>query len=103
MQKTARHHVEMINSPDEWPRWPVLPMKNGERYNTNKPTHGVILAYHEHLIEQVTVFHTNMFMIPTKQVKNGTHSVIDFEALKAMGYETYPDATAVVDAGWQVD
>lgn len=103
-------HVNMINSPDEWPRWPLLPVKNPGRYNTPPRTadHGIILAYERHFNKNfITVFHCNMFAVPTKMVKNsandGEHSAVDFEKLEALGYETYRDAEAIVDGGWVVD
>lgn len=109
MAHTTQDHIDMINSPSEWPRWPVLPLKNPGRYNTQTCDHGVILAYGRcHSPENgIVVFYANMFSIPAKEIPNsandGTHSIVDFEALEAMGFEIYPDAEAIIDAGWVVD
>lgn len=99
--KEANKHIAMILEPFEWPRWPVLPMKNPD----NTPNHGVILAVEGYYSQDgscpIYVWHTNLFMIPTKVTKKGV-SVIDFSMLGDR-HDIYPDAEAVVDAGWQVD
>lgn len=76
-------HVNMINTPDNWPCWPALPLK---RY----PEGGFMEA--AVILEQpmnlpIRVYLTNMFMGVTKETP----------------YREYPTAQAVVADGWVVD
>jgi hypothetical protein len=97
----TRDHIAMIETPERWPVWPVLPVKNPSRYPEHSTKdHGVMIA-HERVYSPsgllYCVFHLNMFNIPRM---NG---YVDLDTMLSGSYEQFPSAEAIVDAGWIVD
>lgn len=104
----AVQDVKMMETPGDWPRWPVLPVKQAPTGAADGwGRMGVILAYDRGYANgRIVVWETNLFTIPTKDhtYENGhVGTVVDWEALEAKPHHLYRDAEEVVDAGWMVD
>jgi len=76
---------EFIEQPDNWPTWPLLPVKNRERRDDFGPSTGLIHA------AQLTIVRLgNMFDMNREKWDNA-------EKLE------FADVQALVDAGWEPD
>ena len=73
----------MIQNPDDWPRWPILPMKRRRHGGSEM---GIILAGHSTMI-----YHCNMFDPRLKT---------DHASIKKTNYATVTDLLA---DGWMID
>jgi hypothetical protein len=80
----TKRDVEMIDDPMRWPQM-RLPVKNPDRYNTDKPSLGWLFAGMEWEGRERVVHLGNVF------------------DAAASGEERYQDTWALVDAGWVVD
>lgn len=109
MTKDERQqHVHMILTPNDWPRWPTLPLKHTDRIDA-----GVILAISkfyptpEDPDQPIYVFITNMFALPTlKKINPRTGkeiTMLDHQALLAGPHEVHQGPYSILDAGWVVD
>jgi hypothetical protein len=100
-QEERIKHLTMIRTPEDWPRWPILPLKRWG--NWEQTLDGLLLAdsrvYDPH--GQIWVLHFNMFMIPTIE-KNG-HRYLDMDVIMTGPHTVCEDADAVLDLGWKVD
>lgn len=94
-------HLDMIRTPDNWPCWPILPLKRWGDWT--KELNGLLLAHAATYNPrgQIWVIHFNMYQMPTIE-KNG-HSYLDMAAIIAGPHTVCFDAEAVLDAGWKVD
>lgn len=77
-----------IERPDQWPRWPWLPLKrkNSELADKNL---GVLIA---NGAKDYTVYHVNLFDLP-----------MPIERFKASPRTTYLTLDALLADGWRVD
>lgn len=89
---TPQEHVKIMQTPDQWPRWPALPLKR----HGYDPDTGIMLAVKDHL---TTVFFLNLY--ETRDCKR-IADVIDL-ANNGRGSKVYTDYEAIVDDGWEVD
>ena len=83
-------HIDYINEPDRWDRWPFCPVFKKDEYdpdNWNKRIHGVIHASHPSTVKEA-----NIFMLP--------RSLEEFSVLNGWGYDS---VAAMVADGWEVD
>jgi hypothetical protein len=78
-------HVKMMQYPDKWPRWPILPMVR----KTNADPLGNPGFIVDGDTDKFTVYKANIFMIPK-----------DFETIPR---EIYLNFEEIFDAGWRVD
>jgi hypothetical protein len=85
-----RKHKEMIESPDDWPRWPMLPMKRPNPDMTGQMQVGIITATEG---KMTTVYLTDMFSA------HKLNDVPDEDRPKLV----YQDTAAILDDGWVVD
>jgi hypothetical protein len=79
-------HIKFMQSPDEWPAWPVLPVKKAVAMHN--PILGVMIEREGGV--QPTVYLVNMYQLANKP-------------LNTIPSETYTDFEGVYDAGWRVD
>jgi hypothetical protein len=79
MVNTKEAHLDMMNNPGRWPRWPFLPLVNEDNRL------GILLDSGKEKI----VLLSNLFLMP--------QSYEDAELIKYQSYE------AVYEAGWRVD
>jgi hypothetical protein len=86
------HHKKMMENPDLWPVWPVLPVKRHTN-DSSWPETGVIMAVKDWM---TTVCILNMFSIPS-----GT-SVLEVRKMASKEY-MYDSVDALLDDGWVVD
>lgn len=80
--------VRMIRTPNNWPRWPLLPVKRASKQPGAMPECAI-------LTEDAVGFRlydANMFEIAAHNKK-----------LTDAPFKPYPTAEAVVDDGWTVD
>lgn len=77
--------IEMMSNPENWPRWPRLPIKRSDPTGNHQVEIGVMLALEGHL---TMVFKTNMFA-------KIDHATTD--------KYVYSDYEAIADDGWVVD
>lgn len=77
-EKSKDEEIAMMQDPENWPRWPVLPLTNGGLTGE--------LAV---LVDGYTtrVYHANMFQRITTDTK----------------FTTYESYEAIYDDGWRVD
>ena len=87
---TREHdHLAMLKSPDEWPQWPILPVKKWEGIGMRC---GIVLAVEGYLS---TIFLTNLFAL-TGNLKD----LIDNAEIERIVYDS-PEV--LVADGWEVD
>lgn len=84
-------HVRMMQNPDDWPVWPVLPVKRRNSDGSSWPELGLMVAIHEY---RYRVYHAT---IP--ELRQGPLA----PQLATIDSTVYTDAEAIVDAGWRVD
>ena len=70
-----RNHLEMMRSPDLWPRWPYLPIKRSRGHDVECK---VLVA-----TNPPTIIDTNLWMITGQEER----TVVDPEQLVADGWE----------------
>lgn len=92
MSHTPAEHVKMIQSPADWPRWPVLPLVRRPLPMDGRPSEGIIFAVKDHM---TTVYYGNIVKLKGATIKEAMES--------CDGHHVYPDAEAIVDDGWIVD
>lgn len=83
-------HIDYINNPNLWDRWPFCPVFKRDKDKPddwNKRIHGVVAANHLSTVKDV-----NIFMLPK--------TLEEFYALNGWGYNSV--AKMVAD-GWEVD
>jgi hypothetical protein len=96
-EKTVSYErdLEMIENPNRWPNWPVLPVKRPRlKDDTGFPQLGVIF---EVPAQRYTVHVLNMIMFA--EAPADQHEKLLREAEKF----AYPDAAAMLADGWVVD
>lgn len=83
-------HQKMMESPADWPRWPVLPVKRRSQDpdNPGLPEVGIMTP------GSWNVYRMNMLQLQTGSLT---------EQLRATDAIEYPDVLAVLDDGWRVD
>lgn len=85
---TKQDDVKMINSPDMWPLWPVLPMKNRTLKSETEPWGRLGLVFANNL-NKVYLMSLDEF-----------HADTDLSVIPNIEYAS---AEAMVGAGWLVD
>lgn len=88
--KNRERHKSMIESPDDWPLWPKLPLVR-RPYDPSRPDAGFMVPG-----RPKRVYLCNIYMIPTTA---RTYGDLD----KQVPYKDYTDADAILDDGWVVD
>lgn len=83
-------HKEMVEDPERWPRWPLLPVKKRESFLES----GYLVACEGRM---TTVVLGNMYGVP-KQVK----CLGDFFS-GILPVKVYDSVDAMLDDGWIVD
>jgi hypothetical protein len=81
----------MVDHPDCWPQWPILPIKRGDIFESEDNT-GVLLECPHYTSGKRVVYHCNLFALPTS-----------LKELKGIKKTEYPDTAALLAAGWIVD
>lgn len=79
-------HLEMMQNPDSWPRWPFLPLIR--RTKGLRPFGEEGLLYDDGA-NTFTVYFANLFMLPQ-----------NLESCTSKAYESYE---AILADGWEVD
>lgn len=76
----------MIQSPDDWPIWPVLPLKRRSEHNKRDLAESSAFVYGDPPPdgEPITIMLGVIYMEP-------------------LGQRTYPNVDALLDDGWTVD
>ncbi len=80
----------MMEHPERWPRWPVLPIKR--RMDHGLPDYAVMLAIEHH---GTTVVHINLSYISNGKTLN--------QIVEDSATTVYPDIDSLLDDGWIVD
>lgn len=80
---------KMMTSPNEWPLWPMLPLKNAQLSTTQWPKHGV-------LMNRSTRDDTDLWFIEDKTI----YDKIGGSDLRKV---TPEELRELINAGWIVD
>jgi len=83
--EATRH---LVGDYDNWPTWPILPMRNEVEWDRGAKVLGVMT---EEDSDTYNVYHINLF-----QLKTG----MDWDAIPVTKFDTVED---LIDAGWRVD
>ncbi len=84
--KTERDDRAFLLSPDDWPRWPILPMKKKGEFWKEERGHGFVFAGHPD-----TIYFKNIWDIKAED------KVADYPK------QVYADVDALLADGWIVD
>lgn len=79
--------AKFLNNPNEWPCWPVCPVKRYEPTDDGLPNCGIVIG------GRPIVYETNMFMLPEMTPEN----------LEQMKKHKYDSMEELVADGWLVD
>lgn len=82
---TEADHLRMMQSPDEWPMWPKLPMRKGTHGNGGPELGFLVEGYGP------AVYRGNVF------------TSVDAFVLNRIEKEAFPTFGAMYAAGWRVD
>lgn len=86
-------HLGMIKSPDNWPCWPVLPLKRYTKVRPGAfPDLGIILSVEG--VPANTVYEVDMFMCPDIKQLMTDPNIVKHE---------YSSPEEIVADGWVVD
>lgn len=83
--------LKMMQTPDEWPYWPLLPVK---KYNQAQHTYDCALLFAD---GKPTVIHAPLYRFD--EVPGHTYA----EKFADLKKEEFPNFEALVAAGWRVD
>lgn len=87
----------MILAPQNWPRWPVLPVKRSVSFDLEC---GFIMAEHKEVDKPMTIYLSSIFSLPGEGCKTWGEVLARIPEEKRRRYDTLD---AMLADGWMVD